>query len=340
MAVTIYDIAKQSGVSRATISRVINNSGYVKDETREKVLKAIKELNYTPSAIARSLSTNKTNTIGVVVPEINDPFFGEIIKGISQAAEKYDLNIILFDTADSIEKEIKALKLLRQQRIEGIMITPTATEHKINNEYLNSLQNLGTPIILMDGHVKYENFSGVFIDHVKGAYEGTEALIKSGHRKIAIINGNMNSRPAKERLMGYKKALDANNILLDDRYIFYGNYNYETAYEITKEILRMQDRPTAIFVCNNRMSLGCIKAFNEKNIKIPEDMAIVGFDKLDVLNILGMNISFVSGPTAELGKTGMKMLIDIINNKSIRQISRITLLPELVLKGSERCINK
>lgn len=340
MAVTIYDIAKQSGVSRATVSRVINNSGYVKEETREEVLKAIKELNYTPSAIARSLSTNKTNTIGVVVPEINDPFFGEIIKGISQAAEKYDLNIILFDTADSTEKETKALKLLRQQRIEGIMITPTSTEHKLNSEYLNSLQNLGIPIILMDGHVKYENFSGVFIDHVKGAYDGTEALIKSGHRKIAIINGNMNSRPAKERLMGYKKALDVNNIPLDDRYIFYGNYNYETAYEVTKEILRMQDRPTAIFVCSNRMSLGCVKAFNEENIKIPEDMAIVGFDKLDVLNILGMNISFVSGPTAELGKVGMKMLVDIINNKNMRQINRITLLPELILKGSERYMNK
>ncbi|MCY6354650.1 LacI family DNA-binding transcriptional regulator [Clostridium sp. ZS2-4] len=336
MAVTIYDIAKQSGVSRATVSRVINNSGYVKEETRENVLKAIKELNYTPSAIARSLSTNKTNTIGVVVPEINDPFFGEIIKGISQAAEKYDLNIILFDTADSPEKEMKALKLLRQQRIEGIMITPTSTEHKLNSEYLNTLQNLGLPIVLMDGHVKYENFSGVFIDHVKGAYDGTEALIKSGHRKIAIINGNMNSRPAKERFMGYKEALNDNNIPLDDRYIFYGNYNYETAYEITKKILKMQDRPTAIFVCSNRMSLGCIKAFNEENIKIPENMAIVGFDKLDVINILGMNISFVNGPTGELGKVGMKMLVDIINNKNMRQINRITLLPELVLKGSER----
>lgn len=340
MAVTIYDIAKQSGVSRATVSRVINNSGYVKEETREKVLKAIKELNYTPSAIARSLSTNKTNTIGVVVPEINDPFFGEIIKGISQAAEKYDLNIILFDTADSIEKEIKALKLLRQQRIEGIMITPTYTEQKFNSEYLKTIQNSGIPIILMDGHIKYDGFSGVFIDHVKGAYEGTEALIKSGHRKIAIINGNMNSRPAKERLMGYKKALDENNIPLDERYIFYGNYNYEITYEITKEILKMQDRPTAIFVCSNRMSLGCVKAFNEENIKIPEDMAIVGFDKLEVLNILGMNISFVSGPTSELGKIGMKMLVDIINNKNIRQINSITLSPELVLKGSERYLNK
>ncbi|MCY6484756.1 LacI family DNA-binding transcriptional regulator [Clostridium aestuarii] len=341
MSVTIYDIAEKAGISRTTVSRVLNNSGYVKEETRQKVLKAIKELNYTPSAIARSLSTSRTNTIGVVVPEISDPFFGEIIKGIGEIADKHELNIILFDTADSVEKELKALKLLRQQRIEGIMITPTFTEKNFNSEYLNTLEKLEIPVILMDGHVNYEEFSGVFIDHVRGAYDGTEALIKSGHRKIAIITGDMNSRPAKERLKGYKKCLIRNNIKVQDRYIFCGDYKYENAYQITKKILKMEDRPTAIFVCSNMMSLGCVKAFNEEKITIPNDMAIVGFDKLDVLNILGLNISFVNGLTTELGRVGTKMLIDKINNKNKknnRQIERITLLPELILKGSERYI--
>ncbi|WP_420829639.1 LacI family DNA-binding transcriptional regulator [Crassaminicella indica] len=340
MPVTINDIAKEAGVSRATVSRVLNDSGYVKYETRQKVLKAIKELNYTPSAIARSLSTKKTNTIGVIVPEINDPFFGEVIKGISEVADEYNLNIILFNTDDNVEKELKALELLKEQRIQGIIITPTFTEDELNSEYLKTLENFGIPIILIDGHVKYTSFSGVFIDHIKGAYDGTEALIKAGHKKIAIINGHMKSRPAKERFIGYKKALSMYNIPLEERYIFYGEYKYENAYNITNEILKMKDPPTAIFVSSNMMILGCIKALYENKINVPKDIAIIGFDKLEVLNIIGMNISFINGPTLELGRTGMKMLIDSLNDKKKKEIRRVILLPEIVLKGSEKYVEK
>ncbi|WIF94202.1 LacI family DNA-binding transcriptional regulator [Caminicella sporogenes] len=341
MAVTIKDIAKAAGVSRATVSRVLNDSGYVREETRQKVLKTIKELNYTPSAIARSLSTSRTNTIGVIVPEINNPFFGEIIKGISQVADEHNLNIILCNTDDNKEKELKALKLLKQQRIEGIIITPTYPEDEFNREYLSSLENLGIPIVLLDGHVEYFNFSGVFIDHIKGAYDAATALIEAGHRKIAIITGYMNSRPAIERLIGYKKALEINNIPVEEKYIFYGDYTHETAYNITKEILNMKDRPTAIFVMSNMMILGCMKAFYEENIRVPEDMAIIGFDKIDALNIIGMNISFVNGPTIEMGKMGMKILIESLDNrKDVKELKRIILMPKLVLKGSEKLVKK
>lgn len=341
MAVTINDIAKAAGVSRTTVSRVLNDSGYVKDETREKILKAIEELNYTPSAIARSLSTNKTNTIGVIVPEINNPFFGEIIKGISQVADEHNLNLILFNTDDSREKELKALKLLKEQRIQGVIITPTYPEDDFNSEYLNTLENLGIPVVLIDGHVECFNFSGVFIDHIKGAYDGTNALIEEGHRKIAIITGCMNSRPAKDRLTGYKKALVMNNILVNDEYIFYGDYKHESAYEITKKIIKMEDRPTAIFVMSNMMILGCMKALYEEKVSVPEDIAIIGFDKIEALNVVGMNISFINGPTIEMGRTGMKLLIDNLENKEAnKELKRITLLPKIVLKGSEKYIKK
>ncbi|MCY6371038.1 LacI family DNA-binding transcriptional regulator [Clostridium ganghwense] len=340
MSVTISDIAKTAGVSPATVSRVLNNSGYVKQETREKILKIIKELNYTPSAIARSLSTNKTNTIGVIVPDINNPFFGEVIKGISEIADKHDLNIILCDTDESMQKELKALKLLKEQRIQGIIITPTSVEDDFNSEYLSTLENLGIPIVLVDGHVKYSTFSGVFVDNIKGAYEGTEALIKAGHRKVAIITGRMNSKPAKDRLIGYKKALAMNNIPIDERYIFYGDYRQESGYKFTKEMVMMEDGPTAIFVCSNLMTLGCIKALHEDDLKIPEDMAIIGFDRIEILTIAGMNISFINGPTREMGSIGMKLLIDILKNEEKKEIKRITLLPELVLNGSEKYIKK
>lgn len=340
MSVTINDIAYRAGVSRATVSRVLNDSGYVKEETKKRVLEAIEDLNYSPSAIARSLSTSKTNTIGVIVPEINDPFFGEIIKGISQVANEHNLNIIFFDTEDNIEKELKALKLLKEQRIEGIIITPVFSKDKSNKEYLKTLESLGIPIILMDGHIKYSNFNGVFIDHIKGAYGITEALIKQGHKKIAVITGNMDSRPAQNRLIGYKQALAMNDIEIKDEYILNGNYEWQMAYEATKHIIKMEDRPTGIFTCSNMMTLGCIKALLEENFKIPNDMAVVGFDKLEVLDILGMNISYVDARTLSMGKVGMKMLIDFLNNKNLKEIQRVTVVPEIVLNGSEKYVIK
>lgn len=337
MAITIKDIAKKAQVSRTTVSRVLNDSGYVKEETRKKVMDVIKELNYTPSAIARSLSTSKTNTIGIIVPEINNPFFGEIIKGISQIADENNLNIILCNTDDKRDKELKALKLLKEQRIEGIIITPTYAEDHFSSEYLNTLEDIGIPVILLDGYVKYSEFSGIFIDHIKGAYDATMALINAGHQKIAIINGKKNYTITKDRFKGYVKALNENNILIEDEYVFYGDFDYESSYEITKQILNMKDRPSAIFVTSNMMILGTIKALYEKNINIPKDMAIIGFDKLDLVNILGMNISSVNGPTIEMGKAGMKMLMDKLNNVSQNdEIKRRIIVPQLVLKGSEK----
>ncbi|NMM65424.1 LacI family transcriptional regulator [Clostridium sp. P21] len=340
MAVTIKDIAQKSGVSLTTVSRVLNSSGYVKEETRKKVLSAIKELNYTPSAIARSLSKNKTNTIGVVIPEINNEFYGEIIKGISEVADEYNLNMILCNTDNNIEKEVKALKLLKEQRIEGIIITPTSVEDDFNSEYLITIEQLGIPIVLVDGHVKYADFSGAFVDNIKGAYDSTDALIKAGHRKIGIITGRMNSDAAQNRLKGYKKALALNDIPFDERYVFKGDYSEKLAYKLTKEMLSMENRPTAVFASSNRMTIGCIKAITEEGLKVPDDMALIGFDRIDILNSLGMNISFVDGPTIELGTIAMKILIENIQNEEYFDTKKITIAPKLILKGSERFIKK
>ncbi|AWI07061.1 LacI family DNA-binding transcriptional regulator [Clostridium drakei] len=340
MPATIKDIAQKSGVSLTTVSRVLNNSGYVKEETKRKVLSAINELNYTPSAIARSLSKNKTNTIGVVIPEINNQFYGEVIKGISEVAVEYNQNIILCNTDNDIEKEVKALKVLKEQRIQGIIIAPTSVEDDFNSEYLITIEQLGIPIVLADGHVKYADFSGAFVDNIKGAYESTEALIKAGHKKIAIITGRMNSDAAQNRLIGYKKALALNNIPFNEKYVFKGDYGEKLAYELTKKMLLMQDRPTAVFISSNKMTIGCIKALTEEGLKIPKDMALIGFDRIDILNSLGMNISFVDGPTTELGSTAMKILMENIKNIEHFKVKKITIAPKLVLKGSERFIKK
>lgn len=340
MSATINDIAGKAGVSLTTVSRVLNDSGYVKKETKIRVLKAIEELNYTPSAIARSLSKSKTNTIGVLIPEINNQFYGEVIKGISQVADECGLNIILCNTDENIQKELKALKMLKEQRIRGIIIAPTSVEDDQNGEYLKTIEQLGIPVVLLDGHVKHSDFSGVFVDNVKGAFDGTEALIKAGHKKISIITGRMNSDAAQNRLIGYKKALAINNIDIDDKYILFGDYGQESAYRCTKEIIEMEDRPTAIFISSNKMTIGCVKAIRSHKLRIPEDIAIVGFDKVDILNSLGMNISFIDGPTTELGIASMKILVENLKGKQDSEVKNITLIPKLVLKGSEKFIEK
>lgn len=338
MSVTINNIAKEAGVSLATVSRVINNSGYVKEETREKIMKVINKYNYTPSAIARSLSKNVTNTIGVIVPDITNPFFGAIIKGISDVAESHDLNLILCDSNENIDKEIKSIKTLKEQRIRGIIICPTSVENDLNSEYLKAITNLGIPVILVDGSLKYHNFNGVFVDNIKGSFDATEALIKAGHNDIAIITGRMTSKPAQDRLLGYEKALIMNNLDIRSDLIFYGDYEEETGYNCTKEILSMKNRPSAIFVCNNLMTLGCLKALKEESIQISKDISLISFDNIPILETLGIQLSHVNGPSRELGELSMNLLIDSLNNESKKELNSITITPELILKGSEMLI--
>lgn len=336
--VTIRDIAKEAKVSIATVSRVINNSDNVKEETKEIVMKVMKKLNYIPSDIARNLSKSETNMIGVVVPDINNPFFGKIIKGISAVANKEDLYMFLCDTMESEEKEMKFLKMLGGQRIKGLIITPTMDNEKFNPEYLSVLENLNIPIVLVDRDIKYSNFDGVFLDNIDAAYQAVDCLIKEGHEKIAIIAGLTTSKPGRDRLRGYKKAMVMNALEVDDQYIFYGDFKLESGYELTKKILEMQDPPTAIFVSNNMMNLGCIKALIEKNMKMPDDISLIGFDELEICNIMNINVSVVSSPMAEMGVCAMNMLLDRLKyvDSKERDAKRINLHPKLVLKGSEK----
>ncbi len=336
MGITITDIAKKSGVSLATVSRVLNNSGYVKDSTREKVLNAIKDTNYTPSAIARSLSKSETNTIGVIVPDITNSFFGEIIKGISEVAEKYKLNIILFNTNDNLEKELNALDLLKGQRIKGVIMTPNFGGDELNSKYVNKLESLDIPLVLVAADVKYSNLNGVFVDNMKAAFEATNILIKEGHTKIGIVKGQKASQPVLDMFMGFQKALCYNNLEVKEEYIYSADFKLELAYEITKKMLKEHDRPTALLVSSNMMTLGCVKAVLEENLKIPEDLAIIGFNKNEIFDLIGLGISYVDDSALELGITAMEMLNELINSDEKNGVKRITINPTIVLKGSEK----
>lgn len=336
MSVTISDIAKQAKVSLTTVSRVLNGSGYVKEETKQRILLAIKEKNYVPSAIARSLSKSETNTIGVIVPDITNAYFGEIIKGISDIAEKNNLNIILFNTDNYLEKEIRALELLREQRIKGIIMTPGFGEEKFNEAYIKTIDNLNIPIILVSADIKFTKLNGVLVDNIKGGFDATNLLIKEGHTKIGIMTGLLSSEPVVDRLKGYKKALKKSKIPFEKKYIYYGDFKLDKAYELTKNLFREKDHPTALIICSNMMTMGVIKALKEEDRSIPKDLAIVGFDKIDFLDIVGVNITYVEDSPLELGRLSMVMLCDIIENPENKNARRLVIAPQIIIKGSEK----
>lgn len=334
MAVTISEIAKMAKVSQSTVSRVLNSSGYVKEETRERVQKVIKELNYTPSAIARSLSKNETNTIGVIVPDITNSYFSEVIKGISQVADKNNLNIIFYNTENLLEKEIKSLNLLKAQRIKGVIMTPGFGADDFDNTYKEVINALGCPLIFACADVKDIEANGIFVDNEKGAYEAVNLLIRNGHRKIGILLGTLSSEPMSQRLSGYKKALHENNIEINENYILKSDFTFENSYEETKKMFNFKDCPTALLVCTNRMAMGVIKAAREFNKKIPEDLAVISYDRNEILDMFGLNLTYIEEKPMMIGKNAMEMLCYILEN-NIKEIVRKTIEPQIVIKGSE-----
>ena len=336
MSVTISDIAKEAKVSSATVSRVLNDSGYVKEETKQRILDVIKEKNYVPSAIARSLSKSETNTIGIIVPDITNGYFGEIIKGVSEIAEKNNLNIILFNTDNYLEKEIRAINLLKEQRIKGIIMTPGFGEEKFNETYINTITNLNVPIILVSADIKFIKLNGVLVDHIKGGFDATDLLIKEGHTKIGVMAGLLSSEAVIDRLEGYKEALKENNIPFNEKNIYYGDFKLQKAYELTKNLIKEEDRPTALITFSNMMTMGVIKALKEENKNIPQDLAIVGFNRIDFLDIVGLNITYMEDCPVELGKASMEMLCDILSNTDNREAKRLIIAPQIVIQGSEK----
>lgn len=335
MAVTISDIARKAGVSPATVSRVLNDSGYVKQSTREKIEAVIKEMNFIPSAIARSLSKNETNTIGVIVPDITNSYFGEVIKGISEVAEANNLNIILFNTDNYLEKEVRALNVLKEQRIKGIIMTPGFGEEN-NKEYIETINNLNIPIVLVSADLKFKELSGIFVDNVLGGFNATNLLISEGHTKIGIMTGILSSEPAAERVVGYKKALKEANIEINDKYILDGQFSMEKAYELTNQLLKDKDKPTALITSSNRMTMGVVKALKENNKNIPEDLALVAFDKVDLLDVLDIKITYIDECPMELGRSSMNLLCSIFNNSDKSFKRRVIIVPKLIIKGSEK----
>ncbi|MFE4708783.1 LacI family DNA-binding transcriptional regulator [Peribacillus simplex] len=331
----IHDVAKLADVSIATVSRVINNQGGVRRITEERILKAIEELGYIRSAAARTMKRKETNTIGVIVPDIKNPFFPLVMAGIEQKAREKEYFTILSSTNESPKVEEEIVKNFIERGVDGVIIT-TANE---NGDHLKLLQEQGIPVVAVDRSIKKFEVDTVLVDNKKGSYQAVQHLILQGHVKIAIICGPQNTTPGLERFLGYKKALEEYDIELDDRYVIHGDFGEQSGYQSTEKLFELDDKPTAIFSSNNLMTIGCMKALKDLNWRLGSEVSFIGFDEVDIATFLNPKLSVVARPMNAIGEIAFQLLHERISFKGALPKREYLLSPELKIRESCRLQN-
>jgi alanine racemase len=323
----IQQVAKKAGVSVATVSRVLNGQNSVSLKTRIKVEDAIKKLNYEPSMLGRNLRNSESRILLILIPTISNPFYLEIIKGIEDTAISQNYNILLCETDSNPERENFYFDIIRKKMADGIISMDPA----VNVETLKKLAENYAIIQCSE----YEEGSGipyVTIDNEEASYRAVKHLIKIGHEKIALMNSDEKYLYARQRKMGYQRALEEHGITLNNEYIIHTQHlGFEYGQQAMKKILNLQDRPTAVFTVSDLLAIGALKEINTNGLHVPNDIAVVGFDKIDFSNMTNPTLTTIAQPMYKLGTTSAKMLIDKIKGK---EVESILLDHELVIRES------
>jgi len=329
--VTINEIARRANVSKATVSRVINNKADgVSEETRQRVLDIIKKAGYVPNALARGLTTKETKVLGLVLPDITNPFFTKVARGVEDLASKYGYSTILCDTDDDFEKESSYIDILIKNQVDGIIYTGI---DKNNVKNIKTIVNNNVPCVILDRRGKDIDLPCVFTDSKKGMYNNIKYLLSLGHRNIAYISGPKYSSNSKERLEGYFQALAENGIKPNEKLIVYGDYKLDGGARCMEALLNKMDSFTAVACANDLMAIGALNFLKGKKIKVPEDISITGFDNIDMTNITNPPITTVDQFTYELGCRAGELLIKILKREEVKE-KIIVLEPELRIKES------
>lgn len=315
MPATIYDVAKKAGVGIGTVSRVINNSSQISEGTRKKVLQAIKELNYQPHSAAQSLARRKTNTIGCIIPFFTGYFFVELLRGIQRKITEHQYDLILYSVDMTHKKETFLQKTLRERKVDGILLVSL----EITRKYVNKILKQNFPIVLVDSY--HPDLDSITVDNVEGAYVATRHLINLGYKKIAMIDGQLKSLPARLRFEGFKKALEENNLPFEEKYFVAcdfideaDGFNKEAGYTAMKQLLALgKERPRAVFVSSDIQALGAIHAIKEAGLQVPQDIAVVGFDDIELAQYVGLTT--MRQPILEMGEIAVERLIEKISSQ-------------------------
>jgi LacI family transcriptional regulator len=337
-AVTIKDIAKALGLSTSTVSRALRDSYEISPETKKLVLECAEKLNYRPNPIALSLKERKTRSIGVIVCEIANSFFSQIINGIESLAYDRGYNVIISQSHESYEREILDLQYLSSRGVDGILIS-VSTETS-DYEHIKSLHEKGLPIVLFDRIAPGINTHTIIVDNFKGTYEATEHLINNGYSKIAAISNSEFLSISSERLAGYREALNSNGIKIKNDYIkhcFYGGMVFSEVEEAINQLLTLKDPPEAIVTLSDKLTIGSLKTIKRRGLKIPDDIALVGFSNSDLTELTDPPLTVVRQPALEMGKAATELLLQLIESKRpITEFEKRILSPEFEIMESGR----
>lgn len=325
---TMKDIARLAQVSTSTVSHVINGSRFVSDEIREKVMRIVAELNYTPSAVARSLKVRETKTIGLLVTATNNPFFAEVMAGVEQYCQKNQYNLIISTTGGDAKRLQQNLQTLIHKQVDGVLLMCGDSRFQADMELTVSL-----PLVVMDWWFTELNADKILDNSEHGGYLATKSMVDAGHQKIGIITGNLRKSVAKNRLQGYKKALSEANIVLNPDWIVESHFDFEGGIVGAQKLLSLSDRPTAIFCCSDTIAIGAYQAIQNQGLRIPQDISIMGYDDIELARYLFPSLSTISQPKAELGKLAVETLLQRIQEPN-ENYRTLVLEPACILRES------
>lgn len=307
--VNIYDVAEKAGVGIGTVSRVLNNSDKVKDKTRKMVLKVMQELNYRPNKIAQNLARQKANAVAVIVPSFIDHFFVEVLKGIQDALEEENIDLILHKINLNENRMGKIMDIVHSRKVDGI----AALTMDISQIEHQELKKSEIPVVLADEFST--DFNSIYLDDLKGSEMAVDYLVGLKHSRIAFINGDINSLHGKKRLEGLKKSFKKNNIQIDQKLIKDGDFYVEDGYQSMQEIFELPQKewPTAVFAASDNQAIGVLQAMEEKSLKAPEDIAVIGYDNIELAKYL--KLTTIWQPMYQLGYLTIEVLLKAINGE-------------------------
>lgn len=337
-AVTIKDIARALGLSTSTVSRALRDSHEISPETKKMVLDYAEKINYHPNPIALSLKERRSRSIGVIVCEIANSFFSQVINGIESIAYKNGYNVIIAQSRESVEREMLNLQYLTSRSVDGLILS-VSTETK-DFGYLKELSSRGMPIVFFDRIVDELNTHKVIVDNYKGAYDATAHLIGCGYRKIAAISNPSVLSIAKERLAGYRAALTDHRLPVDEsliRYCAHGGMLLEEVETAVNELLSVTEKPQAILATSDKLTTGCLRTLKARNLSVPDDMGLIGFSNTDLTELLSPALSVIRQPAFEMGEVATSLLLQQIESKKpITEFQTRVLPTELFIRASTR----
>jgi DNA-binding LacI/PurR family transcriptional regulator len=324
-------IAERADVSIGTVSHVINGTAKVREKLRLRVLEAVRSLGYQPSQLGRGLRRNQTSMLGMIIPDVTNPFFPAVVRGVEDVAYKRSFRVVLCNTDNDPQKETSYLNQLRSYRPAGLLVIPAAESD--STALLSSLATSGPPVVCVDRRPPGWNGDVVVVANEEGSYAATRHLLQMGHRYLAVITGPLHLTNASERLKGFRRALVEARVSIESEYIQEARFDRLSGYQAALRLLRMVPRPTAIFACNDLMALGVFLAARELNVACPDELSIVGFDNLDFAEFTAPALTTVHQPGYQLGATAARLLLERIDGLKHRA-KKLVLQTELKIRNS------